>query len=229
MSSNRTRIALALLAGSFALATAACGVTSIERKDVAMGVTPTEQYPLSTVSRPQGILLAPRAGGLSEAQAAALTQVATDWRDRGDGLILIEAPTGGGPNASATAYAARQALETFGVPHADIDMIGYEDRVERAPIRISFLGLEGRVEDCGKTWGDLTKSGSNQPSKTFGCAVNSNLAAMIVDPVDINRARASDPYDAGRRQVIIDKYRAGTKTSAEIDEQADGVVSRAID
>ena len=228
MSSNRTRIALALLAGGFGLVTAGCGVTSLDRQDVAMGITPIEQYPLRTVARPQGILLAPRAGGLSENQSAALTEVAHDWRERGDGFILIEAPAGGGPDAAATAYAARQALETFGVPHADIDLIGYEGRADRAPIRVSFLGLEGHVEDCGRTWGDLTKSGTNQPSKTFGCAVNSNLAAMIVDPADINRARNSDPYDAGRRQVIIDKYRAGTKTSSETDDQATGAVSRVI-
>ena len=65
MSLNRTRIALALLAGGFGLVAAGCGVTSIDRQDVAMGITPIEQYPLRTVARPQGILLAPRAGGLS--------------------------------------------------------------------------------------------------------------------------------------------------------------------
>jgi len=228
MSSNRTRLTTAMLAGGLGLLAASCAMPSMDRKDVAMGVTPTEQYPLKTSPQPQGVLLAPRERGLSEAQSAALASIAADWRERGEGVVLIEAPARGGANAATTAYAAREALETFGVPRGEIDLIGYEDVAEKAPIRVSFLALEGHVEDCGKTWGDLSKTKTNQPSKTFGCAVNSNLAAMITDPADINRPRDLGPYDAGRRQVVIDKYRAGEKTSSEVDDTANGTVSRAI-
>lgn len=228
MSSTRTRLATALLVGGWSILTAGCAVHSIERQDVAMGVTPTEQYPIRATTQPQGILLAPRDRGLSEAQSAALANIAADWRDRGKGFVLIEAPARGGDSAAATAYAARDALERFGVPRGDIDLMGYDDVAERAPIRVSFLALEGHIEDCGKTWADLSKTATNQPSKTFGCAVNSNLAAMIGDPKDIDRPRGVDPYDAGRRQVVIDKYRAGLTTSSEVDDQANGTVSRAI-
>lgn len=226
MSSNRTRLTGLMLATGLALLASACATpqTSAPR---ASG-HPHRTDPLQTTAEPHGILLAPHEQGLSQAQAAELTKLADQWRERGRGLVLIEAPTRGGPAASATAQAARDALETFGVPRDAIDLIGYEDGVVRAPIRVSFLRVDAQVDACGRDWTDLTKTGNNQPTSNFGCAVNSNLAAMIGAPGDIDRPADTQPQDAGRRQVVIDKYRAGQTTSSQTDSQANGIVSRAV-
>jgi pilus assembly protein CpaD len=224
MSSNRTRLlVLALLAGASLLT--GCGTPAREREDMAVGVTPTEQYPLETIAAPDDILLAQHDWGLSEAQADALRDVADRWRKSGDGPVTIEAPAS--REGSATAYAARDALTAFGVPREAIDVVGTR-APPTAPVRVAYMGLKAHVRECGRNWPDLTHSGSNQPNSNFGCAVNSNLAAMIDNPADILGPQPEDPIDATRRQTVIDKYRRGEKTSSESDDKADGAVSRAI-
>ncbi len=69
---------------------------------------------------------------------------------------------------------------------------------------------------------------SNQPQPNFGCAVTSNMTAQIADPGDLLGPRTMTPQDAARRQVVLQKYRAGEKTGAEIDDGANGAVSQAV-
>ena len=56
-----------------------------------------------------------------------------------------------------------------------------------------------------------------------------NLAAMIANPSDLVGAQSMDPSDAGRRSVVLTKYRAGEKTSAERNTDARGAISTAVD
>lgn len=228
MSSNRTRLLGVIGVVGLGLFASACATPADTSAKAPLAITPTEQFPLETVTEPQGILLAPHDNGLSPAQTAELAKLARDWREGGRGLVLVEAPARGGPGAATTAYAARDALRASGVPGEAIDVIGYDDTAARAPIRVSFLKVGGKVNTCGREWSDLSKTKSNQPTSNFGCAVNSNLAAMMVNPNDIESYSPILPADAGRRQVVIDKYRAGQVTSSAVDREATGVVSNAV-
>ena len=86
--------------------------------------------------------------------------------------------------------------------------------------------VEAVVKGCEKGWGNIVATGSNKTSQSFGCAVNKNLAAMLIDPRDAERPRAVTPADAGRRAVVLDKYRQGLVTSTARDDQATGSVSK---
>jgi pilus assembly protein CpaD len=90
------------------------------------------------------------------------------------------------------------------------------------------LGRQAKVDDCAKAWPDVTKTAKNAPTSNFGCAVNSNLAAMVANPADIDAPQGLDPADAGRRQVVLDKYRQGQVTSSQRDEQDSGKVKQAV-
>ena len=59
-------------------------------------------------------------------------------------------------------------------------------------------------------------------------ATNANIAAMVANPADLVTPRPEAPFDAGRRQVVIDKYRAGQATASVRDAQADGAISRVM-
>jgi pilus assembly protein CpaD len=218
----------AIFIGVTVIGLTACAAAKPLRDDPTYtATTPISQFPLKTVAEPEGILLAPHDFGLSQAQAAALNDLALRWAERRDGVVLIEAPAGGGEDASATAYAARDALESFGVPKKAIEIAGYDGKASpRAPIRVSFLGRQAQIDDCDQSWPDLTKTRRNDVTPNFGCAVSSNIAAMIADPADIDRPRGIDPADAGRRQTVLEKYRAGQVTSSEQDDQAKGTVSQ---
>ncbi len=219
----------ALLLATALLSLAACARPTYE-KAAGLGINPLEQHPLRTIDSPEAILLSQREGGLSANQTDALRGVYAGWRERGHGRILIEAPSGAGPAAAATAYGARDALEYLGAPQGAIELVGYrvDGSPNAAPVRVSFLTEVADVAQCGRSWTDMTKTASNQPTPNFGCSVNANLAAMIDNPADINRPRGIDPVDAGRRQEVIDRYRQGQATSSEKDDQANGTVSRAV-
>ena len=217
----------------FILATAcglvACAASGGDDEEAFIPQTPLSQFPLKTVTAPEGILLAPHDFGISQNQAKSLNELAARWLVTREGVVLIEAPAGGGPAATATAYAARDALESFGVPKTLIEIAGYQGEVSpNAPVRVSYLGRQAQIDDCDQSFPDLTDSITNRPAPNFGCALNSNLAAMIADPADIDRPRGIDPADAGRRQVVVEKYRAGQVTSSAVDSQAKAQVSQSV-
>ena len=54
------------------------------------------------------------------------------------------------------------------------------------------------------------------------------MAAQIANPEDLIRPRDSTPADAGRRDTVLGKYRKGDVTASAKDEQATGVVSKAV-
>lgn len=223
MSSN-SRLSLIAAAGLASLLAACVSPTDVALEKKPPPRTPTEQYSVKTVDAPQELLFAPRMDGLSPAQQEALAHHSRIWAEEGVGGILIEAPTDGGEAAGNTAQAAAEAMTSLGVPAEAIRIVGY-NADPRAPVRISFNRPEALVEDCNRSWDRLTATHANRPYANFGCTTKANLAAMIANPADIDAPRAMQPGDAARRQVVLDKYRAGQVTSSERDDQAQGAVS----
>jgi pilus assembly protein CpaD len=65
---------------------------------------------------------------------------------------------------------------------------------------------------CGKFPDDLGTafvSVQNKQDYNYGCATQSNLAAMIKNPNDLLEPRMEGPIDARRRQTVITKFREG--------------------
>jgi pilus assembly protein CpaD len=81
------------------------------------------------------------------------------------------------------------------------------------------------LNDCSKTWDNLTKTKNNTVSTQFGCSVSSNIALMIDNPADLQHPTQVDPADASRRQLVLTKYRNGQVTSSTTDSQASGAVT----
>lgn len=226
MSSIRAKaIGYGLTAVAAALLASACATDAgVINPDAKLS---SDQYPLAVTTAPTGVQLAAHDFGLSPQQADALRDLVADWRANGEGMIVIEAPACACDDAAATAYDARDALVAFGAPADQIRMLGY-DADGGAPIRVSFQRLSAQTYACGTNWTDVTTLKNGAPNSNFGCAVNSNLAAMIDNPADIVRPRAADPADAARREVVIQHYRAGEVTSSAVDPNADGKVSNAV-
>ncbi len=195
--------------------------------------TPLDQHPVRLTEAPERLALGVHADGrLSAAQDAALADFAAGWREAvSPGSVVIEVPLNsaspGDPQRQADAAAAR--LEMMGVPHDQLSFGRYDAKgVAGAPVVARYEQVVAAAQGCDKGWDNLVATGSNKPSARFGCAVNKNLAAMLVDPHDIARPRAMTPADAGRRAAVLDKYRSGQITSSAKDEQAAGAVSRTV-
>jgi len=198
---------------------------------VAEARTPTEQFPIDVVPAPEEIRLAVHAQGLSPTQADATADFVDGWRDAQGGRITIQAPSGVRDPAAVhrTAEGARGFLQAQGVPVELVRIVGYDAHGQAdAPLIVGYERLEARGPVCGEAWGGLTHTNSNEPQSNFGCAITANIAAQIADPHDLLRPRRSDPADAQRRGVVLGKYRNGETTAAAIDQQASGVVSKAV-
>ncbi len=142
---------------------------------------------------------------------------------------MIETPAGADPVALSQAYAVQAALSAWGVPADSIRLVSYAAPDPRAPVVVGFETLRAVVPQCGRNWGNLSRSGDNQSASNFGCAITANLAAQIADPRDIQQPRAMTPADASRRTVVFDQYRAGKQTAAEAETLVrETAVSRAV-
>jgi pilus assembly protein CpaD len=207
------------------LGLAACAVPTAPG-GLAGARLPTEQFRAEVADEPHEIVLAIHASGLSPNQSAALAHFAADWHASGGAAIHIHVPAAG-ETAAARRFgeAVRHELFANGVPDGAMRLAGSH---EAGVLRVGYLRRVAMVPECGVQWSDLRRTARNEVQPNFGCAVTANMAAQIADPSDLLGPRPSDPSDALRRGVVLDRYRQGQKTSAQVDAEADGAISNAV-
>ena len=192
-------------------------------------LNPTSRYSLQVEPGIERVALAVHETGLSPNQTQALQDIAGKFYAEGAPVLRIEAPSGDDPVSSEMAWHIKGALEASGVSSYQVQVVTYVAPDPRAPVLVGFDTVRAVVPQCGTTWTNLMRTGSNAGSSNFGCAVNANLAAQIANPRDIVQPRAMTPADAGRRAVVFDHYRQGTQTSAaQEDLVSRAQVSRAV-
>ena len=223
MSSIRaSRFLKGLMAAGAACALAACGTTGDSKAELAS--LSTQQFPLATATTPTGIQLAAHKDGLSKAQTERLSGLVDDWRRAGDGMIVVEIPACACDDAAAAGYDTRDYIRSLGVPDSSIRLLGYNTD-PNGPIRVSYQRVAAKTYECGKSWNDLTKTGGNGTDANFGCAVNSNLAAMLDNPSTLSHPTAMDPANPDRHEVVIERYKAGQATGSAKDQDSDVKIS----
>jgi pilus assembly protein CpaD len=85
--------------------------------------------------------------------------------------------------------------------------------VQPGTVRVIVSRSTARVPGC-PNWEKTTGSGST--SANYGCAVNSNLAAMVADPSDLVLGQTGDgPTDAATASKAIRFYRDAKPTGTE--------------
>jgi pilus assembly protein CpaD len=158
---------------------------------------------------------------LTARMAHTVTVFAQDARRHGANGITILLPSG-----SANEVAARRltqqvagALAEGGFARSAISRTRYQvgDATADAPVRIAYSRVKAMVmHRCG-VWPDPIGGGNPQNNDDWelGCASQTNLAAMVVNPEDLVTPTGEDPVDGTRRTNIITKYRAGTQTKAD--------------
>jgi pilus assembly protein CpaD len=212
-------------------AAALCGCGSLATGyDDKLPLTPLDNFKITVEETPDRLAMTPHPEGLSPAQRVALIGFVSRWREAtGAGDIAVQVPGGGDQAAIAkTASDVMGALQALGVPSQAVRIGDYTATVGEERVLASFSSLEARGPDCSRKWNNLTSTGANNVSDHFGCTVTANLAAQIADPRDLLAPSASTSSDAGRRMVVLDKYRRGEITSTARDDQAVGTISGAV-
>jgi pilus assembly protein CpaD len=75
---------------------------------------------------------------------------------------------------------------------------------------------------------DVTNAVSNSDLPSLGCAVRTNMAAMIAEPSDLLGNRDLDEVDLNRRSAQLELWRNGETTAAVRTEAESAVVSNAV-
>lgn len=159
-----------------------------------------------------------------------ITAFATDSRTRGDGRVEILVPSGSANESAVHAVAGdiRSALRQGGLSGTRISTRTYHagDPAADAPIRLSYVRMMATSSSCGVWPRNIAGAIGDTPDYyNYGCATQSNLAAMVENPSDLITPRASAPSDQNRRAVVIEKYRNGESPSGQYEEGVGTAVS----
>jgi pilus assembly protein CpaD len=201
--------------------------TALANGKVDNPALPTEQYPLRAQSRVRTLNLRVNPNGLSDNQRLALGQLAQNVSWTSGEPADIEIVTAGDPRAVNAGRAVGDFLVAHDVDASDLSQASRQDQPADI-VSVNVTEYRARAYDCNQSWENLSRTADNKPYNNFGCAINSNLAAMIADPRDLAHPQDATPPDAARKSVILDKYRKGDVTSSAQDDQSKGSISNAI-
>jgi pilus assembly protein CpaD len=213
----KSRLPLLLLTVSALGACAGIPKPDLDRVPTATAADrhePTAQAAVQSLE----IVVAPGQMQLGASERAQLRTFANDYLRYGHGPLALETPSGSANSEAASVVAAdtRRALADAGVSYAAIAGSTRDANGEMMPILVSFSRFEAQAPDCAPLWEqDLAHQSNNQTWSSFGCATNFNLAAMVEDPADLDHPRDMAARDSGRRDAVMDAYRAGEQTHAE--------------
>lgn len=150
----------------------------------------------------------------------------------GGTAIAIVVPTGAANERAARAMAGQIAgvLKSVGIPPRAIDHRAYaaEPLAAEAPIRLAFARMEARTKPCG-LWEDQSASTfENKHYQNYGCATQTNLAAMVSNPLDLIYPRRMSPPDAERRSTVLGRYRSGDPTQTDLSREPNSDVAEGV-
>ncbi len=124
-------------------------------------------------------------------------------------------------NEAAAYRAAREigdALARAGFPAHTVHKVPYaaEGPEDAAPIRLSYARIVAKVPHrCGRWPEQVASAADNSDYWNFGCATQSNIAAMVAEPTDLVSPAPIGKPDATRRSAVIQAYRKGEKTRSD--------------
>jgi pilus assembly protein CpaD len=173
-------------------------------------------------------------GSLTPAQRADVLAYAHSWKRDATGGVVIEVPAGTSNEVAAaqTLREIRSILHAGGVPGYAIDVRPYRPRhpLKLATIRLNYPKMIATAGPCGLWPNDLgvtldPSDIQNRPYWNFGCAYQRNMAAMVENPADLVQPRGEAPALAGRRSIVLEKYRKGESTATIYPDANKGKIS----
>lgn len=182
-------------------------------------VDPTQRHPIMVTQQPTTLALKVGRGayGLSPHQRAQVISFVDRYRtlEANNSRMVIEAPSGSANEVAAMQAVAeiRAIMTEAGFSPSDVSIEAVQAAGgAQAPIRISYLRYVAEGPQCGKWPSNLGSTNSNLNYHNMGCANQANFAAMVANPADLVRPRASTPSSGERGHTVWEKYQKGEST-----------------
>ncbi|MFN3910569.1 CpaD family pilus assembly protein [Hyphomonas sp.] len=233
IASKQNRTFLALSASLLSLGACASHAPTAAPAEYLEG-TVLSRNELNVTQRTEFLEIAidPTASELSNADRVRIGNFIGVYTQKGHGPLVLSLPAASAnPQLAVTATAEARAIAwEKGVRYDEISGEAYgAGSAVSQPLILAFQVYDAVPPECAsKASVDFSDIDSNNNLPTLGCSVRTNLAAMIADPADLLGARALDAGDATRREVILEKFRAGKSTAAERTAQESGAISQAV-
>ncbi|GGK32846.1 CpaD family pilus assembly protein [Salinarimonas ramus] len=226
-SARTTRLARLACAGALAAALGACADRVVETGSTGYPHDYRERHPIALQQSPEVLDVLVRGVGLDPRQRADVAAFAAGYREGASGALHVQVPQGGDEvGTRRTLDAVRATLHDSGVPATYLSISTYTpgDRNVAAAIRLSYRSLQARVQSrCGLWPQDLGVSDAavnirNEQHWNFGCAMQTNVAAQVADPVDLVRGRTRGSIDVNARTPDIEAVREAESPATSFDD-----------
>lgn len=198
-----TKFSILIAAAIPALMLGGCaGTKNRSVESVHQPVVSRSDYALDLATAPDGL-----AAGEDRRLAGWLDTLRLGYGDR----IAVDDPSGEGVAARTdiAAVVGRYGLLLSG------DAPVTTAQVTPGTIRVVVSRMRASVPGCPDWSRNSSQEFNSNTSSNYGCAVNSNLAAMIARPDDLVRGQANtEPNDPATSAKAIDSYRKATPTGA---------------
>jgi pilus assembly protein CpaD len=212
-------LAALLLAGSCAIPPDQAGGMSL---DGAVN-NPIQVQPASQALK---LYYSPADRGLTATDAPRFAAFVQDYIARGNGSIIVSAPSGAAANEQIAFFADH--INEMGVSRDHIIVSTHDAPPNDMRVELNYVTYTASATPCGNWDEDLAQTYDNSTPKNFGCAEQQNIAAMVSDPRDLLGPRPMDDSNGPRRQTVITKYEAGQTTAADKSPDQSGAVSNVV-
>lgn len=198
-----------------------------------------DRHPIVLTDAPRSLdVFVNTSGGLDPRQHADVRTFADEYAKYGKGPVIAQVPTGPGTDLAVhrTIDAIRAAMAAGGAPHAHLSVSTYAPADPRlaSPVRLTFQRLQAKVSSrCGLWPQDLGISDpkfnvNNEPYWNLGCAMQTNVAAQVDDPLDLVRGRTAGRIDTVRRAKDLENLRQAKDPSTVYRSEDKGRINDAV-
>ena len=176
---------------------AACSNGELAFDDTYVPATHYERYPIEVTRRPVKMEISSQHGTLQPAQINAISGFSRSASNSGSSKVTILRPSGGGASGRV-ARETYQLLVQSGISPGMIVQKTYPGP-SKGTVQISYLRSVAVTRECGDWSSNLANTSSNEPFPNYGCSVQNNIAAMVVNPEDFVVPRPTTPVLAASR------------------------------
>ena len=179
------------------------------------------------------------ASGLDPRQREDVVAFAIEYRRYGHGPLMAQMPAGAGAELGAhrTLEAVREALEIGGVPGGYLSVSTYlvadPGAASADPAVVPAPQGQGRRQMRIVAARSRRQQHERRPQQrplleSQGCALQSNVAAQVADPVDLVRGRQEGRIDTLRRSKDIENLRQGKDPSTQYRSDEKGKINTQV-
>jgi pilus assembly protein CpaD len=176
----------------------------------------SRQYPIIVEKGPQTLNIANQ-GSLTGNQINVISSFARKAATGSATPVTISRPSG---SNARLAHEVANLVAQQGVSARMIKVVSHKGPAG-GPVKITYSKMHARTSPCGEWPEDVTETSLNHLAFNHGCAVQSNIAAMVVDPQDFETPTPVDPPTAAASTIAVNAL-DGTTISGSTSSSSGG-------